>query len=250
MQMIQDLNTGDDNALLAALLACLEKCGSTGFNQAFTRLATEHLGADQCMIFSYSSQTPRCFLSFNDRPKGEARALAEKYVVYGHESDPMTDRIKKMSRCNCIEIVPLNALKDDMSAGYWKDFYEAPGLVDKMAILASKNGLLLCLNFYRFEESGPYKTTQKRDSDTLWKIAAQLALTHYKSSDDHSLEDPLLTLSDREQEVCRWILKGLTTEAIAYEMDVSPNTIATFRKRAYEKLSINSKSALFGLCQS
>ena len=193
---------------------------------------------------------PRCFLSFNDSPKGGARALAQKYIVYGHESDPIKERIKQVSRGDCLDIIPLNALREGMSDGYWKDFYEAPGLVDKIAVLARQDGLVLGLNFYRYQESGPYKNALKDGADTLWKIAAQLALAHYRSSDDHSLEDPLLTLSDREQEVCRWILKGLTTEAIAYEMDVRPNTIATFRKRAYEKLSINSKSALFELCQS
>ena len=201
------------------------------------------------MIFSYSQQQPRCFLSYNNRPKGEARALAEKYVVYGHESDPIQDHIQKMSDSDGIEIVPLHDLRSGMSTGYWQDFYEAPGLVDKKAVLASRKGLLLCLNFYRFEETGPYKSRLWSASEALWKIPAQMALMHYQSSEDHSLKDPLLTLSEREQEVCKWILKGLTTEAIAYEMDVSPNTIATFRKRAYEKLSINSKTALFSLCR-
>lgn len=239
----------DTTAALSAVSNCLEKVGSTQFNKAFIDLATGTLEADQCMIFSYGAQSPRCFLSYNNRPKGEARALAANYVVQGSQSDPILSRMKKMSQSDEIEIVTLDTLRPAMSTEYWQEFYDAPGLVDKVAVLASQNGLLLSLNFYRYEETGPYSTHFNHSAEPIWRIAAQFALLHYQPSDDHVLEDPLQTLSEREQVVCRWILKGLTTDAIAFEMQVSPNTVATFRKRAYEKLSINSKTALFALCQ-
>ena len=232
---------------LSAVSACLEKIGSTQFNKAFIDLATGPLGADQCMIFSYSTDKPRCFLSYNNRPKGEARALAAKYVLHGCLDDPIKNRIQSMSQSEGIQVVSLDTLKDDMSADYWQQFYSAPGLVDKVSVMASRNSMLLSLNFYRYEETEPYNTAIIKSAETLWRTAAQLALLHYQSSSDETLEDPLQTLSVREQEVCRWMLKGLTSDAIAYEMDVSPNTVATFRKRAYEKLSINSKTALFAL---
>ncbi|MGB3244458.1 MAG: helix-turn-helix transcriptional regulator [Sulfitobacter sp.] len=244
------IDTSGEGKVLGGVSACLGMVGSAQFNQPFIDLATGPLGADQCMVFSYGSENPRCFLSYNNRPKGEARALAEKYVLHGFESDPIQRKIKGLSRQDGIEIVPLHALRKAMSARYWHDFYEAPGLVDKITVLASRHDLQLSLNFYRYEESGPYSSGIERHKEALWRIAGQLALMHYHSSDDQSLEDPLLTLSEREQEVCRWILNGLTTEAIAYEMDLSPNTITTFRKRAYDKLSINSKTALFALCRA
>ena len=249
MNSVKKIETLNEIEALSAVSACLEKIGSTEFNKAFIDLATGPLGADQCMVFSYGPKRPRCFLSYNDRPKGEARALAAKYLVHGHKNDPVRDRMQKMLRSDGIEIVPLDALRGDMSDEYWKEYFETPGLVDKIDILASQNELLLSINFYRYEESGPYDTALRKRSEPLWRIAAQLVLLHYQSSTDHTLEDPLQTLSEREQEVCRWILKGLTTDAIANEMDVSANTIATFRKRAYDKLSINSKTALFALCR-
>ncbi|SFG32493.1 helix-turn-helix transcriptional regulator [Neptunomonas qingdaonensis] len=249
MNSVKETETLNEIDALSAVSGCLEKIGSTEFNKAFIDLATGPLGADQCMVFSYGPRRPRCFLSYNDRPKGHARCLAAKYILHGYISDPIQAYMQTIPEPSGIEIVPLDALRGDMSDEYWKEYFEAPGLVDKIDVLASQNGLHLSFNFYRYEESGPYGTAIRKRFETLGKVAAQLALLHYQSSVDHALEDPLQTLSEREQEVCRWILKGLTTDAIANEMDVSANTIATFRKRAYDKLSINSKTALFALCR-
>ena len=70
------------------------------------------------MAFSYGSRKPRCFLSYNNHPKGDARTLAEKYIVYGYASDPIQDRRQKMSGSEGIDIVPLDVLRKGMSAGY------------------------------------------------------------------------------------------------------------------------------------
>ncbi|MCR8548878.1 helix-turn-helix transcriptional regulator [Salipiger sp. P9] len=237
------------NRSLEAVSTCLETIGTTRFNQSFIAFAMGPLGADQCMIFVYEEQSARCFLSYNTLPDTGARALAENYILRGHETDPIRARVASRRQADGIDIFPLAALWGEMSESYRKDYFETPGMVDKIAVLARGRGLLLGLNFYRYRESGPYDQGAADQGATLWRIAAQLALLHYSSSQDHSLEDPLLTLSERERETCQWILKGLSTEAIAFEMDLSPNTITTYRKRAYDKLSINSKAALFALCR-
>jgi DNA-binding CsgD family transcriptional regulator len=46
------------------------------------------------------------------------------------------------------------------------------------------------------------------------------------------------------------VLDGLTSDAIAWRLDISLNTVKTYRKRAYAKLGINSKTALFTLCKT
>lgn len=234
---------------MAVLSRCISQIGKKAFNAAYIELATSVLRADQCMIFSYEGEEPRCFLSYNTRPDGEARALAEKYVTFGYTNDPFFQIAKTTSTADAVQIFDLNGLKGRMDQEYLQAFFEKPGLVDKVAISVRKGSLHLCLNFYRYAETGPYSREFLEKNEGGFEVAAHLAALHYQSSSDHSLEDPLLTLSEREQEVCRWILKGLTTDAIAAEMDLSPNTISTFRRRAYDKLAINSKTALFALCQ-
>lgn len=53
------------------------------------------------------------------------------------------------------------------------------------------------------------------------------------------------TLSPREKSVCVGILTGHTTEAIALHLNVSENSVLTFRRRLYQKLGINAQNELF-----
>ena len=52
-------------------------------------------------------------------------------------------------------------------------------------------------------------------------------------------------LSRREAEVCAHVALGYSTLAIALNLGVSVNTVATHRKRAYLKLGICSQNELF-----
>jgi DNA-binding NarL/FixJ family response regulator len=52
------------------------------------------------------------------------------------------------------------------------------------------------------------------------------------------------SLSDRELEAFRFLGEGMTTEAIAEKMHVSPKTVETFRSRIKEKLGISNLTEL------
>lgn len=54
-------------------------------------------------------------------------------------------------------------------------------------------------------------------------------------------------LTPREAEICAGIVAGFRAEAIASRLSISPNTVATHRKRAYAKLGISSQTELFGI---
>lgn len=102
--------TADDRAFqshaLTNVLACLQNIGGKKFNQTFIDLATGPLAADQCMIFSFAPEKSRCFLSYNYRPRDEARVLAEKYVVFGHKNDPIQEHMQEIAGTGAIRIVP------------------------------------------------------------------------------------------------------------------------------------------------
>jgi DNA-binding NarL/FixJ family response regulator len=55
---------------------------------------------------------------------------------------------------------------------------------------------------------------------------------------------PVDSLSDRELETFRLIGEGLTTDAIAERMHVSPKTVDTFRARVKEKLGLKNMTQL------
>jgi len=59
---------------------------------------------------------------------------------------------------------------------------------------------------------------------------------------------PFDCLTRRERQVCERIMLGYTTTGIGLDLDIAPTSVATYRKRAYAKLSISSQNELFALC--
>ncbi len=55
------------------------------------------------------------------------------------------------------------------------------------------------------------------------------------------------TLSERELQVCTHIVRGLTSEGIALELNLSVNTVLTYRKRAYARLRLSTQNELIKL---
>ncbi|MDF2179303.1 helix-turn-helix transcriptional regulator [Aliiglaciecola sp. CAU 1673] len=55
---------------------------------------------------------------------------------------------------------------------------------------------------------------------------------------------PFDSLTQREQQIVAWIVKGLTFKEVARELDVAPSTISNHLYRIYRKLDITSRSEL------
>jgi DNA-binding CsgD family transcriptional regulator len=54
-------------------------------------------------------------------------------------------------------------------------------------------------------------------------------------------------LTEREMAVLARLVSGLTTEGCALELGLRPCSVATYRRRAYQRLNISSQSELFAL---
>ncbi len=124
------------------------------------------------------------------------------------------------------------------------DIFPEAGLASKIAILCAGKTERIVITFYFADAIEPDQDT------TFWSIIGRLALLHFESTSQVAQSYPpvLMSLSDREREVCEGILSGKKAERIAADMDVAPSTVVTYRKRAYEKLGISSRTSLFEIC--
>ena len=65
-------------------------------------------------------------------------------------------------------------------------------------------------------------------------------LRQIMGDDSHKQNNPLLSLSERELSVLNRLLKGETVKEISNQLDLKATTIATYKARIYEKLSVSN----------
>lgn len=230
------------------LSACIANVGSENFNKFLLEVIENVVRADQCMIFSYKEDKPKCYLSFNARFENNAKGLAFNYLDGGYEDDPLRFKLNQLRQNNKTLIYTFAEIEDEMPTIYKQQFYTDQEVIDTISILTSGHGDTILISFSRYAENGIFSRSEKAIRDIFWDIIAQVILLHYTLSGKEHLRGPLNSLSKREKNTCEGILRGLTTDAIAFEMGVASSTVTTYRKRSYAKLGINSKTSLFALC--
>ncbi|MGD9862333.1 MAG: LuxR C-terminal-related transcriptional regulator [Pseudodonghicola sp.] len=232
---------GTDTAhLLAEIDGCLALSGQDGWAVPFLQLV-ETAGAAQVMVFSYDADHAACLLSRNFRARALGGRLAEDYLDGWFRQDPLYARVLAMSPGG-LEVVAGAGRGDSVSEDYRDRFFDRPGLSDKTAILAAGERLRLAVNVYWAEgAAGP--------QPALFPLLGRLALIHFGTRLGSGAPPALAVLSERERAVCLGILAGRKAEQIAADLGVAPSSVVTYRRRAYEKLGIASRGALFAICR-
>lgn len=221
----------------ALIGACLDTIGQPGFARALLALA-ERTGARQVMVFDLGEASARCLLSRNYARHGLGEALAERYLDDWHLKDPLRPALRRLAPGQR-RVVRVEAARAGMGAEYRAIFFDQPGLGAKTSVLVAGPSRLI-VNLY---EGGALV-----DPDLADLIAALIA-RHIEAAGAPAHPPPLSGLSERERAVCLGILAGHKTEAIAGALGLSADTVITYRRRAYHKLGIASRGALFALCR-
>jgi len=105
------------------------------------------------------------------------------------------------------------------------------------ALEAGASGYLL--KRQAFEELGSAIISTMRGESAISPEVARFLLKRFKAPVEPEKENPL---SEREQEVLKWIAKGYSYDEIAGILDISANTVRTHIRSVYKKLEVNSRS--------
>ncbi|WP_448029873.1 helix-turn-helix transcriptional regulator [Bradyrhizobium liaoningense] len=226
--------------------------GRPDFPNVLIQTLRGQAGVGHCMVFALSrAGAASCLLDAGNIPIGGD--LGAAYAGRFHESDPNRDALFE-GKGSAPIMLPAFAPRM-YGARYRKIFFQDSGIVDKCATAIWVDNTCFYVNFYRIAAQGRFSAVQR---DRLAAIAPAIAASvarHFQHSaaPDQTLATlfatcaPLAGLSPREQEVCRGILEGFSSEAISRTLGISLHSTLTYRKRAYERLGISSQSELFSI---
>jgi DNA-binding CsgD family transcriptional regulator len=209
-------------------------------------------GVGHCMVFALTREgAASCLLDAGNIPTGSD--LGAAYAGQFHESDPNRDALFEAEGSTPI-MLPSFAPRM-YGARYRKIFFSDSDIVDKCATAIWTGDTCFYVNFYRITSQGRFSDAQRARLRTIAPAIGASVARHFQQTapPDQSLamlfatRVPLAALTPREQEVCRRILLGFSSEAISQALGISLHSTLTYRKRAYERLGISSQNELFGI---
>lgn len=258
--------SGNHLAIMGDLVSSM---GDRSFASTYCNLFHSLLDIEECTVFSFRDSTNPMALLIEGRCEdrtAKAREIAADYVSGGYRSDPnIIDSKGELS-------VYATGIDRIMDRDYRARFYERPAVTHELVMLAQSGADLYYASFYR---TGNAQSFDAKDVAMLGSLSGFIVKSLHKHNElagspeiveecsalaraptcepraetlSH-LRTVLLNspgkLSPREAEVCAGIVLGYSTLAISLNCKITPNTVATHRKRAYAKLGISSQNELF-----
>ncbi|MGJ4994115.1 helix-turn-helix transcriptional regulator [Bradyrhizobium sp. HKCCYLS3077] len=240
----------------SAVSALVLAIGQPSFPAVLIDTLRDVADVGHCMVFSFAGQrSARCLLSTGNIAIGPD--LGTAYSEHFHTADPNRDVIFR-ERAEQRHILLPHFARRMYPKGYRKLFFEDSEIVDKAATAIWVGDHCTYVNFYRTAEQGGFTEAQRQRITAVAPIVAAIVARHCQDEADAATPadklallfaagGPLSVLTPREKDVCRRILDGFTSEAIAGDLGIALNSVFTYRKRAYEKLGIASQNELFAI---
>ncbi len=221
--------------------------GGGDFPDRLVAAAGQAFGVDHVCLFGLRDGVAASAIASLGRiPGRDAARLAEDYAARGwFRADPNLPGIRAAGAApSLLTLAPAAAA---YSGDYRTRFFGSCGIVDKVALaVRAPDGMRLYLNFHRLADSGAFPDGLRAALVQASGVLAAAILRDRAIRTAGAGPAPALDgLTRRKAEVCRGILAGLSTEAIALSLGVSTNTVLTLRRRAYARLGVCSQAALF-----
>ncbi|CAA7613073.1 LuxR family transcriptional regulator [Candidatus Terasakiella magnetica] len=251
----------DDSDLSRRLAAVVAAIGQDGFEPRLVELLGAAANLDQINVVSLEDDRTRPLFSWHRIRPDMASFLIGQYVSERfYQQDPTLDRLMRSKRLGlCLGLMRRGQIEDD---SYRRVFFDDAQLEGKLSILDQTPSHAIYQNYYFAAGAEAFSLREVENLARLAETASQCILRHMELRTPSMLArrtphpgvvSKILarrapSLAVRELEVCSRIVTGYTTEAIALDLGITSNSVATYRKRAYAKLKICSQHQLFLLC--
>lgn len=208
----------------------------------------------------YRRKAPPIVIDFEDSDEWNRGYVDGKYLV-----DPSYEEFLKRDSSVCLspkEMFPPDFRKSD----YYISFYRPYDMIDEICyLLYLGDDLAAYVSLMRFAGARPFSNAEfnrlaavlagvETVGTRLWSLYdREGGLDHVPSPRLHEILSSVYeqfgdeTLSEREKEVTRLLLKGLPPKAVSRMLNIAPGTVRNHIKRIYVKLEVRSQAELLAL---
>lgn len=244
----------DDQHGLAAIVAAI---GTGGFGPAVMVTLKRNAGADMCSGFARRGTAPEVVLAQSADPAQSpfARIAPLRYASHYWRRD--TDTLYNLGRAHRNVLTARRAARSIRDIDYRLECYSEGAVAERISICrAEPVGVIL--NAYRHEAVGPFTETAFEWIEAHGPILIAATLKHCEVTRQSRLPAkdaagtmvgsllnlPGAELSLREAQALADAAMGASQAESAARMGLAPTSIATYRRRGYAKLGVQTRAEL------
>lgn len=243
------------------LTEAITSLGSELFGQALLAFVRETVDFDSAVIMAYPEDAKLVVLE-DQLAAGDRAPFDGPYRNGLYLLSPLYIE-SRAGRRGCFHISDI-APEGFTEGEFYKLYYSTNGSIDQVAFLCETGqGTPLAISIERTQSLPTFSEPERRRLGELCALVSELVRQQRWPGglvdsaappvDMHAhLENVLAlfgssTLTPRERDVVRLILRGYPSKSVARELNISTQTEQVHRKNIYQKLGISSHSELFTL---
>lgn len=244
----------DPSQILADLIARL---GESDFADRLMLALNALCGADMCSGFAITAGRPRALFaaSIDPRRSAFARIATLRYVQKYWKRDTATAYTLGRAHRSVKTIRrPSSVIRD---IDYRHECYAEGEVIERLSICRA-GPVPTVVNAYRDRASGPFSPAEIERFEAAAPVLMaslekhqQLVAAAHAISPNHinaqAKQRAIMDdagLSEREAQVLAAILSGMDQNAIAQAIGIKTSTVVTYRRRAYAKLGVRTRTEL------
>jgi DNA-binding CsgD family transcriptional regulator len=234
--------------------------GRPSFSERVSETIASFIDVDHFSAFATAPSGPPRILATGSRNNGSLSSdIAKTYIARFSAVDPVWSILNRQSPPPATFACRIRS-DEVQDAHYRRLCYDDPKIAERLTVGSREGGQWLSLNLYRLRGVAPFDA---HDLARAMRAAACILplLPEHAEREPLAVRGPRHALSEfaerlkqhpcrltgREVEVCARSLIGMTAEATALDLGIGVTSVATYRKRAYQRLGITSQAELFAI---
>lgn len=242
--------------------SAIDKLGTEGFSAAMVKALNAFADIEHCSAFLLDTNAIKLIAASSIPGPVAAQVMGRLYITSDYwRNDPTIAWARDASDKGLG--IGLHISPDELPDARMREILY-PAISDKVFLCGARDGQWYGLSVLRSQTRGSFepRTLQRISSvaDPLLSLIAKHA--RLSNPDEAAAPAPLFrsipeievrlqelmpALSRRETQVCARILRGISTPGIALDLELREHSVATYRKRAYRRLSIGTRFELMQL---